>query len=100
MMNTYRLAALGLCTALCACDDNPRVVPEVPPPGVVIVAGDFRLGNPGILTTLEQATRAVHINVGPAMAVGSDPILRRVGSELLIVNRNDNNVTILDDQTL
>jgi hypothetical protein len=93
-------SGLALVAGLCACDDDPSVVREVPPPGIVIVAGDFRLGNPGILTTVVPETRAVHINVGPAMAVGSDPILRHVGTELLIVNRNENNVTILDDQTL
>jgi DNA-binding beta-propeller fold protein YncE len=54
-----------------------------------------------VLSTLDPATLTVMTNVGPALAVGDDPILRHFGGELFIVNRNDgNNVTILDDQTL
>jgi len=54
-----------------------------------------------VLSTLDPATQAVAINVGPAMAVGDDPIIRHFGTELFIVNRFDlHNVTILDDATL
>jgi hypothetical protein len=72
----------------------------VGPPRAVIVAGDFKMGDPGVLSTLDPATGIVETNVGPALAVGSDPILRHIGSELLIINRGENNITILDDQTL
>jgi hypothetical protein len=99
----YLASVLGLCTSLGACGDNARVAPDAPPQGptrAVVVAGDFTIGNPGILTTLDPETREIRTNVGPALAVGSDPGLRRFGSELLIINRGEHNITILDDQTL
>jgi hypothetical protein len=78
-------------------DDAP---PAPAPVRAVVVAGDF-IGDPGVLSTYDPATGTVHMNAGPAMAVGDDPVLRHFGHELFIVNRNDgNNVTILDDQTL
>lgn len=71
------------------------------PPRAVFVAGDFKDGDPGILSTLDPVTRTVMTNVGPAMAVGDNPSLRHFGNELFIVNSKDgNNITILDDQTL
>jgi len=71
------------------------------PPRAVFVAGDFKIGDPGILSTLDPVTRTVMTNVGPAMAVGDNPSLRHFGNELFIINSNDgNNITILDDQTL
>jgi hypothetical protein len=73
--------------------------PAAGPPDAVVVAGDAK-GGVGVLSTLDLATRTVRVNVGPAMAVGADPVLRHFGSELFIVNRAENNVTILDDQTL
>lgn len=100
------VSTLGL--ALVACGDNralsdagaPTDAPAGPPRAVV-VAGDFIAGHPGVLSTLDPATRTVMTNVGPALAVGADPILRHFGNELFIVNRFDgNNVTILDDHTL
>jgi len=98
------LVSLGAVVSLGACGDNARGLPDAPPPPppsrAVIVAGDFTPGHPGILTTLDPELRVMQRNAGPAMAVGNDPILRRIGRELLIVNRGENNVTILDDQTL
>lgn len=94
--------------ALAGCGDNasPAVPPgsgppaDAPPGSVVVVAGDFK-GDPGVLSTYDPATGAVHMNAGPVMAVGDDPVVRHIGHELFIVNRADgNNVTILDDQTL
>lgn len=104
MMNTslLLLSLLGLA----ACGDNFRRVagdgPDAPaaPSRAVIVAGDFTAGHPGVLTTLDPETRNVKTNVGPALAVGNDPMLRHYGSELLVINRAENNITILDDQTL
>ncbi|MEO7729673.1 MAG: hypothetical protein ABIY55_01785 [Kofleriaceae bacterium] len=93
--------------ALSACGDNGGGSPDATPPieapatsRVVIVAGDFTPGDPGVLTTLDAQSREVHANAGPALAIGSDPILRHVDHELLVVNRGENNVTILDDDTL
>jgi len=103
---TLIISTLGLATAACgdnygAAADAPPVDAPSGPPRAVVVAGDFGPGNPGVLSTLDPATLTVMNNVGPAMAVGDDPILRHFGGELLVVNRNDgNNITILDDQTL
>lgn len=101
------IPGLGLGLALLACGDN-RALPDAGapidapagPPRAVVVAGDFVSGHPGVLSTLDPATRMVMPNVGPALAVGADPILRHFGGELFIINRIENNVTILDDQTL
>jgi hypothetical protein len=99
------LVGLGLVgLTFAACGGGGAEKPDARPPGpprAVVVAGDFEPGNPGALSTLDLTTKTVEMKVGPALAVGSDPILRHIGGELLIVNRNDgNNVTILDDQTL
>jgi hypothetical protein len=89
-----------LVSALAGCGD-PRSIPPAGPPHAVAVAGDFIAGDPGVLSTYDPETGAVHMNAGPAMAVGDDPVLRHIGHELFIVNRSDgNNVTILDDRTL
>jgi hypothetical protein len=106
MTKTLLVSTLGL--ALAACGDNHAVSDAAPPvdappgpPRAVAVAGDYGPGHPGVLSTLDPAALTVAMNVGPAMAVGDDPMLRHFGGELYIVNRNDgNNVTILDDQTL
>jgi hypothetical protein len=49
------------------------------------------------MSVLDIDSKTVTMNVAPAGAVGADPILRKFGNELFVVNRNDgNNVTILD----
>ncbi|MGE3546492.1 MAG: hypothetical protein AB7L28_21375, partial [Kofleriaceae bacterium] len=66
----------------------------------VVVAGDFNPGHPGVLSALDVETQTMTSNVAPAQSIGSDPIVRRIGSELFVVNRADgNNITILDAQT-
>jgi hypothetical protein len=108
MTKTLPLIVSTLGLALTACGDNRAPAPDAGPvdvasgpPRAVIVAGDFTAGHPGVLSTLDLATRTVTPDVGPRLAVGDDPILRHVGGELFIVNRSDgNNVTILNDQTL
>lgn len=108
MTKSFLLIVSTLGFALAACGDQraqpdagPPVDAPAGPPRAVIVAGDFMAGHPGVLTTLDPATREVKTNVGPALAVGNDPIVRHVGPELFIVNRSDgNNITILDDRTL
>jgi hypothetical protein len=100
------MGLVGLVGLAAACGGSGKLTDagvDAPPgpPRAVVVAGDFEPGNPGALTTLDLTNRTLDMKVGPVMAVGSDPILRHFGSDLLIVNRNDgNNVTILDDQTL
>lgn len=98
------LLALALALSTAACGDNEKpFVPvdsgiDAPPPAVraVVVAGDFTPGSPGVLSVVDMETRTVMPNVGPAMAIGDDPVLRKIGGELLVVNRTSNNVTILD----
>jgi len=86
--------------AACGGSDSPDVDDDAPtgPPRAVIVAGDA--ATTGVLSTIDPTTREVQANVGPAGAVGADPVLRRGRGELYIVNRAENNITILDDQTL
>jgi DNA-binding beta-propeller fold protein YncE len=62
----------------------------------VVVAGDFNVGSPGVLSVVDVESRTAMPNVGPAMAVDHDPVLRKHGDELFVVNRGLNNVTILD----
>ena len=117
MTNVIRIALLfsTLGSMLAACGDNGlrKIVPADAPPmdvpidtprttsRAVVIAGDFMAGNPGVLSTLDTVARTVMMNVGPAMAVGDDPILRHIGNELFIINRADgNNITIVNDQTL
>ena len=88
---------------LAACGDSPAKPDAGMPTGparVVVVAGDFQVGNPGVLSTFDPEARTVQMDVGPKGAIGSDPVLRHIGRELLIINRGENNITILDDATL
>ncbi|HEX2688423.1 MAG TPA: hypothetical protein VHN14_17455 [Kofleriaceae bacterium] len=99
----WTISTLGL--ALAACGDNrgapDALVDAAAGPRAVIVAGDFNDSHPGVLSTLDPAARTVMTNVGPALAVGGNPILRHFGHELFIINSNGgNNITILDDQML
>lgn len=66
------------------------------PVRAVVVAGDFNAGSPGVLSVVDIERRTVMQNVGPAMAVDHDPVLRKHGDELFVVGRGLNNVTILD----
>jgi len=97
------LAAL-LAVPLAACGDNdpgPADGPPPPPPlRAVIAAGNFMAGEPGVLSALSFDPLQIDQRVAPNGAIGSDPMIRRAGGELLVVNRADgNNVTILDELT-
>jgi len=102
-------AAAAAAAALGACGDNLAGPPSeagMPPDGrpggprAVIAAGTFTPGESGLLSTLAFDPFKVAPRVDPSGAIGSDPMIRRIGGELLVVNRADgNNVTILDDQT-
>lgn len=103
------LLPLALLATACG-DDGGAVQPDAPGhqadgtpvtvPHAYIVAGDFHTGDPGVMAKIDPANTMVTKMVAPAGAVGSDPLLRHLGNKLVIVNRTDNNVTVLDDQTL
>jgi hypothetical protein len=98
-----------VCVLFCAaCGDNqtppgPDAGSGDPPAAVqraVIVSGTFTPGEPGIMSTLDLETREVTTQVAPNGAIAEDPMIRRVGNELFVVNRaGGNNVTILDAST-
>jgi len=67
---------------------------------VVTPSNNFTPGQPGILATVDVMDKTVAMGAGPAMAVGSDPMLRKIGDELFIINRAENNITILDAEDL
>lgn len=89
---------------LAACGDNidpPRfdAAPDVDgamtvSTRAVIVAGDFQAT--GVLSELDVEAKHTSNNVAPESAVGADPVLRKFGDELFVINRIENNVTILD----
>jgi iron complex outermembrane receptor protein len=86
-----------LILAVCACTDDSKRIPRLG--DAIVVAGDFQMA--GVLSALDIKTQTVSQNVGPPMAVGIDPMIRHIGTELFIVNRAaGNNVTVLDDTTL
>ncbi len=99
-----KLSALAL-VLLVACGDNidpPRfdggggdvdAETAVMPRGM-IVAGDFQAT--GVMSSIDLASRSSANNIAPEAAVGADPILRKIGDELFVINRIENNVTILD----
>ncbi len=65
----------------------------------VVVATNFG-GQPGVLSVLDLTTGTITRNVGPIGAVDDDPVIRKFGNELFIVNRGaGKNVTILDATT-
>lgn len=100
-------AALLVAALLAACGDNHEGPPDAPPADAppsetraVIVAGTFMPGEAGVMSALSLDRLRVDSRVAPSGAIGSDPVLRRFGDELFVVNRAEgNNVTILDDAT-
>jgi len=105
--------SLALLTLLAACGDNASSSgpdanpadggPDAPPaaPRAVVVSGDFVTpGFSGVMSALALDTMEMSQRVAPNGAIGADPLLRKVGNELFVVNRADgNNVTILDAST-
>lgn len=99
-----QLALIVAVSVLAACGDNGATAPDAGPPDApagppqaVIVAGDYTTH--GVLSAMDATTYEIRSNVAPAGAVGVDPMLRHEGHELFVVNRAENNVTILDDHT-
>ena len=104
--------ALALSILLAACGDNHKsldgVTPDAPdetpagPPRAVVVAGDFVTpGFSGVMSKLELSSMQMTQNIAPAGAIGSDPIIRKLGDELFVVNRaGGNSITVFDAVTL
>lgn len=105
----HRSLVLSL-VLVAGCGDNKGATPDAGPPDspapatprAVVVAGDFVTpGFSGVMSTLDLGTLEVRQNVAPAGAIGNDPIIRKLGDELVVVNRAaGNNVTIFDGATL
>jgi len=104
-----RFLALAL---LAACGDNnslpdafvadSSIDAPAGPPRAVVVAGDFITpGFSGVMSALDLTSMQMTQNVAPSGSIGSDPIVRKIGGELFVVNRADgNNVTIFDATNL
>lgn len=97
---------LFLLFLLPACGDNhggggPDGAPDGPDTGAAkaaIVAGDFNAT--GILSTIGAPSLEVTPNAVAGVA-SSDPVVRRIGDELFLINRlSGDNITILDSTTL
>ncbi|MBP6837299.1 MAG: hypothetical protein KA190_08350 [Kofleriaceae bacterium] len=104
-------ATLTLGLALIACGDNTHDhdhgadaapgdgdAPIAAPPRAIAVSGDF--ATTGVLSVVNVVAGTVQVGAVAGVA-GGDPVLRRAGAELLVVNRaSGDNVTILDLDTL
>src|SRR4051812_1556859 len=96
---------LFLLLLLPACGDNVPGGPDAAPDGpdigaakAAIVAGDFQ--STGILSTVGAPSLEVTQNAVAGVA-SSDPVMRRIGDELFVINRlSGDNITILDSTTL
>ncbi|MCX5742438.1 MAG: hypothetical protein NT062_08080 [Proteobacteria bacterium] len=95
---------LAIPLVLFACGDDATPIqgdPDAPPVVVaaraVVVAGDFDAA--GTMASIDPVTRTVTKNIAPQGAVDADPFLRKVDDELFVINRKDNNITILDAKT-
>jgi hypothetical protein len=105
---TKSLTLILLATAACGDNlqsaDRPDATATVDagpqPLRAVVVAGDFTAGHPGVMSVVDVKARTITTNVAPGGAIGNDPVLRKIGDELLVVNRaSGNSVTILDANT-
>ncbi|MEZ4361754.1 MAG: hypothetical protein R3B48_16315 [Kofleriaceae bacterium] len=97
---TLTLALFG---ALPACGDDlaaPLVELPAARARAVIVTGDFNAT--GVLSVIDATDGAVRQNA-VAGAAGADPVIRKLGDELFVVNRfgpTGSNVTVLDARSL
>lgn len=104
-----RLAIVLLLLAACGDNDPDNdPAPDAPaadaPPQrtrAIVVAGNFMPGQAGVMSVLDIDGLTVEQRVAPDGSVGSDPVIRKVGDELFVVNRiGENNVSIFDAATL
>ncbi len=98
------IALLALTVTGCGDDLDPPTPPISPDASVTPVvqavvvtpSASFMPGQPGVLSAVDVGAATTRPNIGPAMAVGNDPVLRKHDDLLYVVNRGTNNVTILD----
>ena len=99
-MRTSALAFIPAAAALAACGDN-LPDPSARPPAearAFITVGDFQAT--GLVTTVDLPSMWVDVDAVSGVA-GADPIVRRLGDEIAIVNRfNGDNVVVLDADAL
>lgn len=104
-----RLAIALLLLAACGDnDDNNNPAPDAPAADAplqrtraIVVAGNFMPGQTGVMSVLDLEALTVEQRVAPDGAVSSDPVIRRVGDEIFVVNRfGENNVSIFNATTL
>lgn len=78
--------------------DQPDVDSALSGPIAVVVSGN---DTTGIMSVLDVQTLKVTQNVSPAGGVGNDPLLRRFGDKLYVINRySQNSVSVYDARTL
>ncbi|MBK7534989.1 MAG: hypothetical protein IPI49_06325 [Myxococcales bacterium] len=96
-------AALALLSLGACGDDLVPPGPEQPPTApvkAVVVSGDFNAT--GVLSLVDVEARTVRANALAGVAA-ADPVIRRLGKELFVVNRfgpTGSSVTVLDAATL
>ena len=79
-------------------DAGPGVDAAPDPVRAVVVTPSamFQAGQPGVLSVVDVEAATVMSGVLSTGVVGSDPVIRKFGDELFIVNRADNNIVILN----
>jgi hypothetical protein len=93
------VTAITATMALGACGDNIGNAGDAAQPVVtgIAIAGDFT--STGFLARIDVGAQTVEKNI-VAGAADKDPVSRMIGDELFILNRDLNNVTVLDRKTL
>jgi DNA-binding beta-propeller fold protein YncE len=92
--------ALTATFGLGACGDNADNIPGDASPANVTglaISGDFAAA--GFVARIDVAAQTVEKNVISG-AADQDPVSRMIGDEIFILNRNLNNLTVLDRATL
>lgn len=104
-------SCIALLVILAACGDNlarttdaPQGIDATVPsdttpaiPRAVAVAGDYA-APPGVISSLDLSTLAMNENVAAGL-VTDDPLVRKIDSYLYIINRDTNNVTVVNAAT-
>lgn len=102
-----RCCSLSLVLVLAAaCGDDKEVMTSMPDaavarpvPQALVVSGDFDMT--GVLSRLDLERMTVDQNVASVGVVSGDPVLRRIGDRVYVVNRSaTSSITVLDANTL